>query len=281
MKEIALKIGQPTALTAIVNTPKQLDPDKPAVLILNSGIMHHVGSCRLSVKIARQLAKSNILSLRFDFSGIGDSENRSGTQSFHETSIAEITEAMDYLEKKRGIKKFIVFGLCSGADASYDIALVDQRVIAMVQIDPYCYRTWKWYIRHYGPKLLSLETWLHSLSVRLKKQDKPLGFSESVDINNLETASYVREFPERNEIASGLKALVNRNICMYSIITGGQSEIINHNSQFKESFSDVDFGNLLTVEYYPKMDHIITNPEYQRIVIDSICTWINRVISNN
>jgi hypothetical protein len=280
MKEIALKIGTPTPLTAIVNTPKQLDPNKPAVLILNSGVMHHVGSCRLSVKLARQLAKSNTLSLRFDFSGIGDSENRSGTQSFHETSISEITEVMDYLEKKRGIKKFIVYGLCSGADASYDIALVDKRVIAMVQIDPYCYRTWKWYIRHYGPKLLSLEIWLHSLSVRLKKQDKPLGFSKSVDIDNLETASYVREFPERNEIASGLKALVNKNISMYSLITGGQSEIINHSSQFKESFSDVDFGNLLTVEYYPKMDHIITNPEYQRIVIDNICTWINQLADN-
>jgi hypothetical protein len=281
MKEIALKIGNPTPLTAIVNTPKQLDPDKPAVLILNSGVMHHVGSCRLSVKIARQLAKSSTLSLRFDFSGIGDSENRSGTQSFHETSIAEITEAMDYLEKKRGIKKFIVFGLCSGADASYDIALVDQRIIAMVQIDPYCYKTWRWYIRHYGPKLLNLQTWVNFVSKRIKKQDKAIGFSKSVDKDNLEVASYVREFPDRDKVASGMKALVNRNIHMYSIITGGQSEIINHSSQFKESFSDVNFGDLLTVEYYPKMDHIITNPAYQRTVIDSICTWIDKVIRNS
>lgn len=280
MKEIALKIGSPTALTAIVNTPKQLDPNKPAVLILNSGVMHHVGSCRLSVKIARQLATTNILSLRFDFSGIGDSENRSGTQSFHETSIAEITEVMDYLEKKRGIKKFIVYGLCSGADASYDIALVDQRIIAMVQIDPYCYRTWKWYVRHYGPKLLKLQTWVNYISRRLHKTKQPLGFSKSVDKDNLEIASYAREFPKREEVASGMKALVARNISMYSIITGGQSEIINHSSQFKESFSDVDFSDLLTVEYYPKMDHIITNPEYQRIAIDNICTWINQVIDN-
>lgn len=280
MKEIALKIGKPTPLTAIVNTPKQLDQNKPAVLILNSGVMHHVGSCRLSVKIARQLATSNILSLRFDFSGIGDSENRSGTQSFHETSIAEITEVMDYLEKKRGIKKFIVYGLCSGADASYDIALVDQRIIAMVQIDPYVYRTWKWYVRHYGPKLLKLKTWVNYVSRRIYKTKQPLGFSKTVDKDNLEIASYAREFPKREEVAAGMKALIARNISMYSIITGGQSEIINHSSQFKESFSDVDFSNLLTVEYYPKMDHIITNPEYQRIVIDNICTWINQVIDN-
>lgn len=280
MKEIALKIGNPTPLTAIVNTPQELDSNKPAVLILNSGVMHHVGSCRLSVKIARQLARSNILSLRFDFSGIGDSENRSGTQSFHETSIAEITEVMNYLEKKRGIKKFIVYGLCSGADASYDIALVDPRIIAMVQIDPYCYRTWKWYVRHYGPKLLKLQTWVNFVARRLNKKDQPIGFSKSVDKDNLEIASYAREFPKREEIASGMKLLVTRNVAMYSIITGSQSEILNHSTQFKESFSDVNFGDLLTAEYYPKMDHIITNPEYQRLVIDNICTWINRLIRN-
>jgi len=281
MKEIALKIGNPTPLTAIVNTPKKIDPTKPAVLILNSGVMHHVGTCRLSVKIARELAKSSILSIRFDFSGIGDSENRSGTQSFHETSIAEITEVMDYLENKRGISKFIVYGLCSGADASYDIALVDKRIFAMVQIDPYCYRTWKWYIRHYGPRLLNLQTWVNFVSRHLNIQAKTLGFSESVDKDNLEVASYAREFPPRDEISSGLTALVNRHFHMYTIITGSQSEIINHNSQFRESFSDVNFEGLLTVEYYPKMDHIITNPAYQQIVIDNICRWINQVIKND
>jgi hypothetical protein len=125
-----------------------------------------------------------------------------------------------------------------------------------------------------------LETWLNSLSVRLNKTNQPLGFSKSVAKDNLEIASYAREFPKREVVASGMKALVTRNISMYSIITGGQSEIINHSTQFKESFSDVNFANLLTVEYYPKMDHIITNPEYQRIVIDNICIWIDQVIRN-
>ncbi|MFT6990061.1 MAG: hypothetical protein ACJASL_002039 [Paraglaciecola sp.] len=280
MKEIALKIGNPSPLTAIVNTPKKLDSEKPAVLIFNSGVMHHVGSCRLSVKLARELAKSNILSLRFDFSGIGDSGSRSGTLAFHETSIAEITEVMDYLEKKRGIKRFIVYGLCSGADAAYDIALVDPRVIAMVQIDPYCYRTWKWYIRHYSPRLLSLNTWLNYFTRRFKLQSKPLGFSESVDSDNLETASYIREFPARSDVAKGLQQLVNGNIKIYSIITGSQAEIINRSTQFKESFFDVEFRDLLTVEYYPKMDHIITNPEYQRLVIDKICTWMVNIVDS-
>jgi len=275
MKEIALKIGKPTPLTGIVAAPDKIDPEKPAVLILNSGVMHHVGACRLSVKIARKLAESGILSIRFDLSGIGDSAPRTGSSSFHETAIAEITEVMDYLEQKRGIKKFIAYGLCSGADASYDIALADERIVGIAQIDPYCYRTWSWYIRHYGPKLFSLAQWIHSIKIRLFPQTSEKRFSETTDSEDLEMPSYIREFPPQADIAKGLQKLIERNVRIYSVFTGGQSELLNHASQFKQSMPSVDFGTQLKVEYFPDMDHIITAPDLQRVVRDNIAKWVD------
>jgi len=275
MKEIALKIGKPVPLTAIVAAPKDIDPDKPAVLILNSGIMHHVGACRLSVKIARQLAENGILNIRFDLSGIGDSAPRTGTASFHETAIKEITEVMDYLQEKRGIKKFIAYGLCSGADASYDIALADERIVGIAQIDPYCYRTWSWYVKHYGPKLFKLDVWINAIKVRMTKQaGTGKGLSEIADAENLEMPSYVREFPPREEVAQGMSKLVARNIHMLSLFTDGQNEILNHAEQFKRSLSEVNFGILLTVDYQSKMDHIVTAPDMQNYAVNLICSWV-------
>lgn len=278
MKEIALKIGKPIPLTAIVSLPEQLNPERPAVLILNSGIMHHVGACRLSVKIARQLANSGTLAIRFDLSGIGDSAPRAGAGSFHETAIAEVKEVMDYLSEKRGINKFIAYGLCSGADASYDIALADERIVGIAQIDPYCYRTWSWYVRYYGPKLFKLSVWWHSIKIRLFKEDKDeLGFSESVEEENLEMPSYIRVFPERSEVAKGMQALVNRGVKLLCLFTDGQNEIINHGSQFKQSMPEVSFGDALTVDYQAEMDHIITAPHMQKYARDLICNWSNQV----
>jgi len=274
MKEIALKIGKPTPLTGIVATPKEIETDKPAVLILNSGIMHHVGACRLSVKIARQLARKGVLNIRFDLSGIGDSAPRAGTASFHETAINEITEVMDYLEQKRGIKKFIAYGLCSGADAAYDIALADERIVGIAQIDPYCYRTWSWYVRHYGPKVFKLRAWLNAIKVRTVEKKDSLGFSKSVPEENLEMPSYIREFPSRESVATGMQSLVKRGVHVYSLFTGGQSEILNHQSQFKQSLAAVDFRGLLTVDYVPDMDHIITAPALQAYTRDTICEWV-------
>lgn len=277
MKEIALKIGKPTPLTGIVAAPDKIDTEKPAVLILNSGVMHHVGACRLSVKIARKLAENGILSIRFDLSGIGDSAPRTGSSSFHETAIAEITEVMNYLQEKRGITKFIAYGLCSGADASYDIALADERIIGIAQIDPYCYRTWSWYVRHYGPKLLKLRVWLNAIKVRTVHKKKSLGFSKSVDEENLEMPSYIREFPPRENVAAGMKELAARGVQIYSLFTGGQSEILNHVSQFQQSMTAVNFQNQLDVDYVPDMDHIITAPALQTYTRDSVCSWVLKV----
>lgn len=278
MKEIALKIGKPIPLAAIVSLPKELNPERPAVLILNSGIMHHVGACRLSVKIARQLADSGTLAIRFDLSGIGDSAPRAGAGSFHETAIAEIKEVMDYLSEKRGIKKFIAYGLCSGADASYDIALADERIVGIAQIDPYCYRTWSWYARHYGPRIFNIKIWLNALKVRLlKRESKQQGFSKSVDEDNLEMPSYIRVFPPRSELAEGMKALVERGVKFLCLFTSGQDEIFNHASQFELSLKEVNFGNSLTVDYQADMDHIITAPNMQIYARDLICNWANSV----
>jgi len=276
MREITLKIGRPTPLTAIATEPKGFDPSKPAVLILNSGVMHHIGTCRISVRIARELAKSGFLALRFDFSGIGDSEPRRGTASFAESSSAEITEVMNYLEQKKGIKKFIVYGLCSGADASYEIAKKDPRIVGMVQIDAYCYPNWQSKLIHYAPRILKLDVWLRFIK-RILGTPQPARDEEQIDAENIEMPSYIREFPAREEIAKGLQGIIDSNIHIYNIFTGGMLQTFNHSKQYAENFSDVDFKDRLKVDFYKELDHIITSPEYQQKIPFDICLWVKMV----
>lgn len=274
MKEIALKIGKPIPLTAVVATPKDLDSDKPAVLILNSGIMHHVGACRLSVKLARQLAASGILNIRFDLSGIGDSAPRTGTAPFHETAIAELMEVMDYLEQKRGIKKFIAFGLCSGADAAYEIAKVDDRIVGIAQIDAYCYPNYKWFVNRYIKKALQPSMWpriIEKILDFIKPKSKA-----SVEEENMELPSYIRVFPPKKEVGDSFMRIVDRNIHIYTIFTGDMIEV-NYQNQFRDVFADVNFKQLLREEYYPEMDHIITSPTYQKLVPSKLTEWVEHV----
>lgn len=278
IRESAIKIGRPTPLTTIISESKDFNKTKPAVLILNSGVMHHIGTCRVSVKIARLLAETGFLAARFDFSGIGDSETRRGTQSFQESSVAETKEVMDYLQRKKGINQFIVYGLCSGADASYEVALRDERVIGMVQIDSYCYRNWRWYLTHYGPRILDIEVWKRLFHRVVGTSKAPTeGSTASLDDEFVEMPSYIRVFPPKQEIAKGLATLAAKKIHMYNIFTGGALDVYNHDSQFESSFSKVDFKGLLRVDYYSSLEHIITDPEYQKLIPQKICQWVQIV----
>ncbi len=276
IRERVAKIGRPTPLVAVISEPAVLDLEKPAFVVLNSGVMHHIGTCRLSVKMSRSLAEQGILAARFDFSGVGDSAPRSGTQSFTASASKEIVEVLDYLEKSKGIKKFVLCGLCSGADAAYEAAKIDQRIVGMCQIDAYCYRTWKWNFYHYAPKVSSFRWWIMFGKKRYAQLMKRVTESngERVSTEFLELPSYVRKFPPREEIAQGLRQLINRNVALYNIFTNGQKEILNYRHQYVENFPELDFADTLKVDYFPESRHIITEPKYQKKVVEEIVNWV-------
>ena len=277
MKERVIAVSEntsrdKTSLVGVLCEPETLDKKKPAVLILNSGIMHRIGTCRLSVKLSRALAESGIASVRFDYSGVGDSDPRRGGMSFLESAPLETVEVMDYIQKHRGINKFILYGLCSGADAAYETALVDKRVIGICQIDGYCYRTLGWYINHYLPRSCKLDVWLRYFKRKLS--DSSHKSIDDIDPEYIERASYIREFPPKLEITNGLQQLVDDKVAMYCLFTDGQSSLINDASQFKKSFRKVNFGKYLTVDYMPEAEHIITEPDCQKDVVKRIVNWV-------
>lgn len=274
VKERAIKVGNPSPLIGILCEPSHFDAEKPAVLLLNSGVMHRTGTCRLSVKLARKLADAGYASVRFDYSGIGDSDTRRGSLSFVDSAPLETAEIMDFLEKRRGIKTFILYGLCSGADAAYETAKIDSRVKAICQIDPYCYRNVGWYLRHYGPRFFSLDVWARFFKNRLSSTRVFHQTIKDIDPEFVEVASYIREFPQQSELVAGLESLLERNINLYSIFTSGQSLVLNHASQFRNSLGALDTRNLLRVDYHPEASHIITEPDSQKVVVDNIVEWV-------
>lgn len=282
MKERVLQIGKPTPLAAVITEPATIDTDSPAVIILNAALMHHVGTCRISVKIARALAQANILSVRFDFSSVGDSEPRRGHLSSGETAIREVQEVLDFLQKTRGISHFILYGLCSGGDVSYLTALADPRVVGIVKIDPYCYRTWQYPIRYYAPLLFDRKRWASFLEKKLSKKSiaKIVVAEDSPDSQYFEVPSYTRQVPPREEVAAGLGKLVARGAHIFAIFTGDAADYI-YPGQYRDSFKEVNFGTLLRADYYPGVNHIMTSLPYQTKIVDAIVGWVVKVADSN
>lgn len=278
MKERIITVGKPIPLAGLLCEPDKLDSSKPAVIIFNSGIMHHIGTCRLSVKLARKLAEIGYSSIRFDFSGIGDSDARLGSLSFAESAPQEAAEIMNFLQKRRGISKFILFGLCSGADAAYETALIDDRAIAICQIDPYAYKTLTWYLIHYGSRMFKLGSWFRFAKRKTMTLVGSVNVSkkiEEIDEEFIEMPSYIREFPPKKEVEANLKKLLNRGVAMYSIFP--RSSHFNHQSQYANSMGLGVWESLLKIDYMPEAEHIIPEPECQKQVVNNISDWVKRI----
>jgi alpha/beta superfamily hydrolase len=137
MKEEAVLFGNTASLVGVVTAApaREAPADRTAVLLLNAGRTHRVGPNRLYVNLARALAEMGFVVLRFDFSGVGDSNVRRDNLPAEQSALVETQEAMDYLSVSRGIKRFVLIGLCSGALASFKAACRDSRVVGAAMIN--------------------------------------------------------------------------------------------------------------------------------------------------
>jgi alpha-beta hydrolase superfamily lysophospholipase len=118
---------------------------RPAVLMLNVGTNHRVGPNRLYVKMARAWGAQGFSVLRFDLAGIGDSRLAEGyveSRLYSKESVTDVQAAMSFMQRFRGIDRFVLVGLCSGAYVAFHAALADPRVAGEVLINPATF-SWK------------------------------------------------------------------------------------------------------------------------------------------
>lgn len=277
MRERALTFG-PASLVGILTQPDpdKAIPDAPAMIILNSGILHRTGASRIYVQIARALAEVGFTTFRFDFSGVGDSEVRKDSIPILERFTQETVEAMDYVASVSGAEQFIVGGLCSGGDGAYWAGLKDERVAGVWQIDAFCYPTFGWYRRKYGPKLLNPAAWAHSIKVRLASSDD----TEGRDDESFVKPEYRRVFPPKEEVGEGLGSLLDRGVSLYFLFTGGLEEY-SYETQHTEAFPELKLDQRARLRFIGDCNHTVTDLDHQKILVSDLVEWSQAVLERS
>jgi dienelactone hydrolase len=112
-------------LFGVVSEPVGGEQDRPTILILNAGAVHHVGPNRLNVDVARRLAEEGFRSVRVDIQGLGDSpagDPALENSVYPDTLFRDIERMMTWLQEHEGATRIVLFGLCSGAYAAFQAA---------------------------------------------------------------------------------------------------------------------------------------------------------------
>ena len=158
MREDIIAIGHAPQRYGILN---QVDAvAAPVVIMMNSGVVHHVGANRMSVLFARELQENGVASLRFDLCGIGDSADRTDGVGWEQAAPIEIIEAIDACRTQRPTGALVLYGNCGGSAKSFWTALADTRVNGLFLTNPPPHPAYDGAQDHVPPHLKDLITLL-------------------------------------------------------------------------------------------------------------------------
>ena len=277
MIERAVKIGAQPALVSVISEPDRSVAARPAFIMLNAGLIHRVGPNRLHVRLARALAAAGFVAMRIDLSGRGDSDARRDDLSFSASGVVETRAAMQYLESSRGITRFVLFGICSGAATAGEVTYLDPRVAGAVIVEGPSFATRKFYLRYYAKRLLRRETWQNTVRGTNgigRRLWRLAGVQPAAVEASMAEAGAVPS-PQSPQLAAALQQMADRGVEQLAIFSGSTKEY-NYQGQLQEAFSSVDFHHRLEEAYFPEADHTFTRLVHQQQLIDRVLSWMRR-----
>jgi len=294
VRERALLFGEAKALAAVIaEPPSALDPGRPAIVFLDAGVLHHVGPNRVHVRLARELAQEGFLSIRFDFSGLGDSRPRRDAVPFAESAVAEARQAMDVLAA-RGARSFLLFGICSGADAALRVALEDTRVAGAALVEPYLVEGPGYMIYAYRRKLLNPLSWwrllrgrsefLTTLAARRRARGGSAvapGAPRAAAAGPVEPAAdeVPLILPSRREIARQVRALVEKEVDLCFVYAREGPAYHNWLVLLRREVRPALVRGWARVLAIPRTDHVFTPRAAQDRLVAAVRSWANAVAS--
>lgn len=272
MKETVCQFGPNESLTGILTEPdvSVRVADAPIALILNAGIVHNIGPFRLHVDIARLLAAAGFSSLRIDISGLGDSETRTGKLLEQNRAVQDAADAADFLKVHTGNDRFVAIGLCSGAFNAHQAVMSDPRFVGAVFLDGIVFRTFGFYLRHYGLRFARPRFWRNAIKRRfVGGSSTSEGAGES-----LGESEFFENDKTCDEISAEITRLVDRDVQMLFVYTEGYDDIASA-SQFQGMFGiqPSQSDGQVQVEYFSKAEHTFQLTQNRKATCARIQQW--------
>lgn len=282
MLEEALLLG-PTRTNVGVFTPATDIGDAKtdlAAICITAGFLHHVGPHRMHVLLARSLAKRGIGTLRFDLSGIGDSSVRSDDLPALEVPVQEITDAIKELES-RGFKRFVLFGICSGALNATRAAIANPNIAGVVLVnsggddgstDANAEVAAQMYLKR---SMLNLKSWKNLFTGKVNYRALLVTLSNAL-VNKL-TFRNKNASSFEAQLKTGIQPFLDKGTSILMILSDRHAQLYE---VYRKAFENVQSDKFETL-IYADTDHLFTSVALQHELIDRIGEWSSELGQQN
>lgn len=244
-------------------------------MVLNTGIVHRVGHHRMYVSLSRMLAERGFTVVRFDLSGIGDSPARGDSLAPLASSMADIKEALDSIEELAHSSRYVLVGLCAGADHAVLYGHQDPRVVGLVLMDPTVPPNVRYYLHYIRQRLGHLRHWLsvatgrsgllRQLAAHLLHLWQPPTDLQALTLQNLRFSPHLAEC---------YRASAARGIRMLSVFTSLSARYA-YQRQLLDAFPELSSSGVLRLEFFPGSDHVFSSVEERVRLFQLILHWVS------
>ena len=281
-RERAIRFGSGERLVGILTEPADsAGARRPTAVFITAGMLHRVGPNRLYVTLARRLSRLGVPSLRFDLSGIGDSQQRTDGIPADEGAVADIRAAMDVAQARHGTSAFVAIGLCSGAVSAFHAALADERVTGVVLINPQGFDhdpAWNAHVvnqtearKYVTRSLMSADSWRRALTGRID-------YRRLVKVLQSRAGGMVSVPDAVTPIADRLRgefaALTRRGVHVLVVCSDGDPSVDYMTSILGRRVDPGIHEDRFTLRLFPASDHSLTLPSSQRALFELVDAWI-------
>jgi pimeloyl-ACP methyl ester carboxylesterase len=272
MKESVISFGESVPIFGVLTEPaaEEVNENYPTVVLVNAGLLGRIGPFRLHVIIARRLAKLGLKTVRLDLSGIGESGRHRDNRPRLDQHLSDIREALDYLENQEAGQKFVIMGICTGADNAHRAMLDDERVVGAVCVDGYAYPTRKYYVNYYLAKAMSLRSWVNLIK-RVLRRSENRSRSEYATSQDDELR-YRWSLPPKDKTNADFQDFIGRGVKLLCVYTS--SWPYNYTGQLADAFSSVEFGDTISAVYLPNATHTFKVEEDRNALIEAFIPWV-------
>jgi pimeloyl-ACP methyl ester carboxylesterase len=274
MVETPHLFGENSSMFGLLGRPRTESSCDVAAIVLNAGLLHRIGPYRLYVLLSRRLVEAGLPVMRIDQSGKGDSARRTEL-SFEESLRKDLEETVEFLKKETGAQKFIIIGLCSGADNGLYLASLYPEVIGAILLEPVAMRTRRFYLRSFRPRMLRGGLWValaaHIRQTAITRIMEKFGRASS---DQASKTGWIREYASMATSRKKYESIIARNGKLLCVFTSAARWYYNYKGQLKDCLR-LDAGNRQVVEVYlPEAKHTYPLLEDRERLLDAICSWV-------
>ena len=233
------------------------------------------------MSLARALGRRGFPTLRFDLSGVGESETATDQDSYEARTDREVGEALNVLGARTPADRFVLVGLCSGADNALRAALRDPRVAGAVLIEGYAFGSQGYLLDYYSRRLIRPETWRRLVHGRISVRDVVAGISgirrrRPAPAAEPDDAERFFRMPPPDRIVADLRELASRGTELLFVLSRDSPSEYNFRRIIKPVLQSGALQSRVEVKTFSDTDHTFSRLGLRAQLVDLVVDWAGR-----